>query len=178
MCILMAALLFPIGFIASFAGYLLHTRLHYANRCGRRERLSPGMEAIATLVIFFGYAGWGLMLATDPVPLDVGILAAVLGGFVGAAGIVLFLLAIYALHGFRGEKGLMKTGVYARSRHPMYFGIILIHLGFPVLFGSALTLLSAVLWIPQILLWARWEEEELEERFGDDYRAYRKKTLI
>ncbi len=178
MCVMMTMSLFLIGFIASFAGYLLHTALHYAIHCGRKEWLTPGIEAIATMVIFCGYAGWGLMLATDPYHLEVGALTALIGGIFGAAGIVLFLLAIYALHGFKGEKGLINSGVYARFHHPMYLGIILMHLGFPLLFGSGSTLLSAALWIPQILFWERWEEEELEERFGDEYRVYRKKTIL
>jgi protein-S-isoprenylcysteine O-methyltransferase Ste14 len=173
----METLLFLAGFCAAFAGYLLHTILHYAMRQGSLERLSAGKEAVATAIIFCGYSGWGLMLFTDPLRLEMPGPVAALGGITGAAGVLLFLLAVSGLHGFEGEKGLMTTGVYARLRHPMYLGIILMHLGFPVLLGSGLTLLSAALWVPQVVFWGKWEDEELECRFGDAYRAYREKTL-
>jgi protein-S-isoprenylcysteine O-methyltransferase Ste14 len=174
----METLLFLLGFCAAFAGYLLHTALHYAHHRHPYESLSRGMEAVATAVIFIGYAGWGLMLFTDPAPLEIPAAMTVLGGVVGIAGVVLFLLAIYGLHGFRGEQGLVTTGVYGRFRHPMYLGIILMHIGFPVLFGSGFTLLSAGLWVPQVLIWGNWEDEELEEQFGDAYRDYKKKTIL
>jgi protein-S-isoprenylcysteine O-methyltransferase Ste14 len=174
----METLLFLVGFCLAFAGYLLHTTLHYIHRRNPRESLSRWMEAASTAIIFFGYAGWGLMLFTDPVPLEIPAVIAVLGGVAGIAGVVLFLLAIYGLHGFEGKTGLVTTGVYAKFRHPMYLGIILMHLGFPALFGSGLTLLSAVIWVPQVLIWGKWEDEELEEQFGDAYRDYKKKTIL
>jgi protein-S-isoprenylcysteine O-methyltransferase Ste14 len=174
----MEILFFLIGFCAAFAGYLLHTILHYLRHCGYRDKFSFRMEALFTIIIFCGYAGWGLMLATDPVPLKLPGTIVILGGIMGIAGSILFFLAIHGLHGFKGEKGLVTTGVYANMRHPMYIGIIFMHLGFPLLFGSAITLLSTLIWVPQILFWGKWEDEELEERFGDVYKDYRKKTLF
>jgi protein-S-isoprenylcysteine O-methyltransferase Ste14 len=117
------------------------------------------------------------MLATDPVPLPLPAAAAIAaGGICGGAGIALFLAAAIAKHGFGEEEHLRTTGVYARLRHPMYTGIILMHLGLPVLTAGALTLLSAALWIPLILLWGHWEEVRLEDRFGDEYRTYKART--
>jgi protein-S-isoprenylcysteine O-methyltransferase Ste14 len=174
----MADLLFVAGFLATFTGYLVHTALHYAAHKGRTEKLSRGAEALATIIIFIGYAGFGLMLATDPVTLGGSGQVAIFGGMLGIAGVVLFGAAVRSKHGFQETGGLVTTGVYSRLRHPMYLGILLMHLGFPLVTDSALTLLSAALWAPQILLWKHWEDEELEERFGETYREYRRQTFF
>ena len=60
----------------------------------------------------------------------------------------------------------------------MYFGIILMHVGFPVGLNKLFTLVSAVIWIPQIFVWKYWEEKLLEKRFGKEYQKYKKKTIF
>jgi len=72
-------------------------------------------------------------------------------------------------------KKLVLKGPYRHVRTPMILGV------FIVLFGEALTLLSK-----NILLWAGvfliintiyfiiYEEPDLEEKFGEDYRQYKK----
>lgn len=174
----MADLLFVAGFLAAFTGYCVHTALHYRTHRGLTGHLSRGAGTVATMIIGVGYAGFGLMLFTDPVPLGVPLPAAVGGGLIGIAGMVIFGIAVAAKHGFEGSEELVTTGIFARLRHPMYLGILLIHLGLPFLTGSALTLLSAALWAPQVLFWRRWEDEELEKRFGERYLAYEKQTLF
>ena len=174
----MGDLLFPAGFLATFTGYSVHTALHYAAHRGRTERLSRGADALATMILFIGYAGFGLMLATDPVTLGRSGMIAIFGGIVGISGVALFGAAVRSKRGFEETADLVTTGIYSRLRHPMYLGILLIHIGFPLLTDSALSLLSAGLWAPQILLWKRWEDEELGERFGEKYREYRRKTFF
>jgi protein-S-isoprenylcysteine O-methyltransferase Ste14 len=174
----MADLLFIAGFLATFTGYFVHTALHYSAHRKQTERLSRWADVLATGIIFVGYAGFGLMLATDPVTLGVSGPIALFGGLVGFAGVALFIAAVRSIHGFEETDELVTTGVYARVRHPMYLGILLLHLGFPILFNSALTLLSAAIWAPQILLWKRWEDEDLEKRFGEAYREYKRRTFF
>lgn len=118
------------------------------------------------------------MLFTDPVKIGGGVPIAILGGILGITGVALFGAAVRSKQGFQETTGLVTTGVYSRLRHPMYLGILLIHLGFPLLTDSALSIFSAVLWAPQILLWKHWEDEELEERFGETYRGYRRQTFF
>jgi len=60
----------------------------------------------------------------------------------------------------------------------MYLGIIFIHVGLPLFFGSMITLLSALIWIPMIILWKHWEEKHLEKKFGEEYLIYKKTTLF
>lgn len=76
------------------------------------------------------------------------------------------------------ERGhtLETGGVYARVRHPGYAGAWLANLGIILAFGSAATLPLAV--AMALVQWRRVtiEEQALEQRFGDEYRAYRART--
>jgi protein-S-isoprenylcysteine O-methyltransferase Ste14 len=70
-------------------------------------------------------------------------------------------------------ESIVATGPYAFSRHPMYFGWWLIHLGVGLLRGSgwiAATLPSAVLL--EHFGGSMVEERELQHRFGAEYARY------
>ncbi len=68
---------------------------------------------------------------------------------------------------------LVTTGPYALTRHPLYLGWWLIHLGVGVFRGSAWVLATLPVAIlaehPSVLA----EEADLTRRFGNDYDAYR-----
>jgi protein-S-isoprenylcysteine O-methyltransferase Ste14 len=169
--------LFLGGFLLTLAGYGVHTLAHLREYRRGGAAISRWEDRLVGFAVFAGYCGWGVMLATDPVPLPLPAIAAIAaGGICGGAGIALLIIAAITKHGFGEQESLQTTGVYARIRHPMYTGIILMHLGIPVLTAGALTLLSAALWIPPILLWGHWEEVRLEGRFGDEYRTYKAGT--
>lgn len=69
-------------------------------------------------------------------------------------------------------QSLVTTGPYARSRHPMYVGWWLIHLGFGVLRGSAWTLVTLPLAIVAEHRGVRAEERVLVETFGPQFVSY------
>lgn len=80
----------------------------------------------------------------------------------------------HAAEGFDLERPqtLVTTGPYALSRHPMYVGWWLIHLGFGVLRGSAwvlVTMPSAVLAEHSAVL---AEERMLAQAFGPQFQSY------
>ena len=69
----------------------------------------------------------------------------------------------------------MVSGPYRYTRNPFAIGGLLMGLGIGLWLGSPLTLvyvlLGAMLWNGR----ARpWEEADLERRFGDPYRHYRR----
>lgn len=70
-------------------------------------------------------------------------------------------------------ESIVATGPYAVSRHPMYFGWWLIHLGVGLLRGSAWV---AVTLPPAVLVehfgGSMVEERELAHRFGAEYDRY------
>jgi protein-S-isoprenylcysteine O-methyltransferase Ste14 len=71
---------------------------------------------------------------------------------------------------------LRTDGIYALARHPSYLGIILLDIGFAGIFRSAvaLLLLPMVFWMFKRRMDV--EESLLVDGFGDEYRAYMKRT--
>ena len=72
---------------------------------------------------------------------------------------------------------LVLAGPQRYVRHPLYFGVIIIVLGFALLSTYAFVLIATVI----ILLWFRFvmipfEERELCALFGDQYRKYMHET--
>ena len=81
------------------------------------------------------------------------------------------------------EKRLSRTeplvieGPYRYVRHPLYFGVVVIVIGWWLLLDYSFLLVSAIL----LLLWfnfvvARFEEEELRAMFGERYEEYAKEV--
>jgi protein-S-isoprenylcysteine O-methyltransferase Ste14 len=71
---------------------------------------------------------------------------------------------------------LVTTGIYRIIRHPSYVGLLLTALGWALAFRSGVGLLLFALLIPPLLSRIRSEERLLETQFGDEYRAYVKRT--
>jgi protein-S-isoprenylcysteine O-methyltransferase Ste14 len=76
----------------------------------------------------------------------------------------------------RADHALTETGFYAQVRHPSYLGILLLDVGFALVFRSVI----AVLVLP-VVFWMfkrRMDVEEafLVDRFGDEYGRYMAKT--
>ena len=69
---------------------------------------------------------------------------------------------------------LVVDGIYGRTRNPLYFGSTLVYLGLSVAAGSlwAIVLSVPLLWVINVGVIAR-EEQYLERKFADAYRAYR-----
>ncbi|SDX11838.1 Protein-S-isoprenylcysteine O-methyltransferase Ste14 [Arthrobacter sp. cf158] len=69
-------------------------------------------------------------------------------------------------------EGLVTSGPYALSRHPMYLGWWLIHAGVAVNRGSAWAVVTLPAGMLVEHLGALWEEAALRERFGQSYADY------
>lgn len=76
----------------------------------------------------------------------------------------------------RHEQRLVTTGLHARMRHPLYFGHLCTMLGWLAL-AQTRAVLGLVLWgVATGALMIRTEEAELERRFGETFREYRKRV--
>jgi protein-S-isoprenylcysteine O-methyltransferase Ste14 len=80
-------------------------------------------------------------------------------------------------HGKVSASRLVTSGMYARCRNPMYVGNILLVAGFLLLFGRWV---AGVAGMAFCLLFYRaivaCEERFLEEKFGDEFDAYRQRV--
>ena len=79
-----------------------------------------------------------------------------------------------AIHPGRSAAALVKTGVFGRSRNPIYLSFIFFMAGFGLATANPWTILLA----PLLLLYVqeriiKREETYLTQRFGPDYIAYR-----
>jgi len=171
--------IFIICFILVLISYLFHTVSHYLEYRGNKLSPRKSLHSVFESMIFIGYISWGLMMVNDPVKINISSsLALTIGLVIGVPGLAILISSIIAKHGFSDADHLVTGGIYKRLRNPMYFGIILVHLGFPIASKSLITLISAVIWIPLILAWRFWEEKELEKRFGQKYLDYKKRTIF
>ena len=68
---------------------------------------------------------------------------------------------------------LIKTGVFAYTRNPIYLSLVLFHLSMFLVFDNVMYLLSAVgqtIWIHNYII--KFEEEYLLGKFTDEYQRY------
>lgn len=73
-------------------------------------------------------------------------------------------------------KALVTSGIYSRIRNPIYaFGAMWIA-GLILAVGKPLWLVVLLLLIPMQMARAKREARVLEEKFGEDYREYRRRT--
>jgi protein-S-isoprenylcysteine O-methyltransferase Ste14 len=76
----------------------------------------------------------------------------------------------------RQDHQLITHGAYRLCRHPIYFGVLLVAIGLPLLIGSLPGMLIMFCLVPVVLNRIRLEERLLTEQFGDAYRTYSETT--
>ena len=112
------------------------------------------------------------------------------GVIVSASGLAIALGSIYQLykegHGLpwgdvtppSQSTQLVTTGLYAYTRNPMVLGYAIYINGWGWLFQSLSTaLILPAIFLTLLYIWlANYEEPKLEERFGEAYTDYKKRT--
>lgn len=89
-------------------------------------------------------------------------------------GIILIILGWRYIYGARGT--LVRAGIYRYVRHPQYLGILILTLGFLI---QWITIPTAIMWPTLAFLYyrlAKKEEEEMEKKFGERYREYKRRV--
>ena len=102
----------------------------------------------------------------------------VLCGIALAFAILFVIRAHNALFSDKDEppSHLVTDGILNQVRNPMYLGILLLHLAFILL---TMSLIGLGAWIVVVIIYdklASYEEEVLEELFGEEYRDYKSRT--
>jgi protein-S-isoprenylcysteine O-methyltransferase Ste14 len=153
----------------------------------RRSARGAGERApVAANLVAFGL--FLISLFVDPTGLrdSSALTLAAFGALVSIAGAVLVLRSRAALGAAWSlvpnadqSTGLITSGPYARVRHPIYSGLVLVALGQALAFGSRAAVLVVLLAMLPTFAWrARAEEKLLSRTFGDPYALYRARTRI
>jgi protein-S-isoprenylcysteine O-methyltransferase Ste14 len=78
---------------------------------------------------------------------------------------------------FEESSALVTSGVYRISRHPMYFGFVLILVGVAVMLGSLMPFLVISIFAVLIdTVFIRVEERMLEDKFGRAWLDYKRQV--
>ncbi len=143
-----------------------------------------GLGTPGTIWIFYpGLTHLDELIGVDALPLK---------PFFLIAGIVLLLPGLYLLgitnkslralgsgaNAFRLTKRIVEGGIYKYTRNPMSLGYYLFSLSLGFISGSTLLTLGVLLGlVPAHIFFLKYFEElELELRFGESYKEYKKNT--
>lgn len=154
----------------------------------RRKKVGPGVEQSMTqkiimfLAIFSSLAilvfcAFDHRFAWSPVPSSI----SVLGDVLVALGLLINLI-VFRENSFGGStieivegQKVISTGPYARIRHPMYMGVLVMILGIPLALGSWWGLAILAITTP-VLMVRILDEEKLLSNDLPGYRAYTQKV--
>ncbi len=94
------------------------------------------------------------------------------GGFVMLIGLIIMGRGWKQIHKADGQ--LVTTGIYARIRHPQYFGLFLITVGMLIQWPTLITLLMWPILTYAYYRLALREEREVSGKFREEYGEYKK----
>ncbi len=92
------------------------------------------------------------------------------------AGFWLLASAWRVLYEAQRAHRLATTGAYARVRHPQYVGFVLIMIGFLLQWPTLVTLVMFPILVFMYARLATREEADMIALFGDEYRAYARRS--
>lgn len=177
-------------------GTFLFRRIHKAGKDDRFDDLKPSFFRFLNVwtiqglwVSFTAAAAWVAMASANQAALDV---FAVVGFLVWVAGFVIEVVADAQKSRFNADpanKGkFIQSGLWSRSRHPNYFGEIVLWVGVAVI---ALPILQGWQWVALVspvfvtVLLTRVSgipllEQKADKKWGGqpDYEEYKKKTPV
>jgi len=149
---------------------------------GRREgksRLGIILQSVSFFIVGFGGARPTLPLLSPAALAGAAAVLLLMGGC-----LFLFAMSSSALGKnwsfearMRDDHQLIRTGPYARVRHPIYLGMLLFLFGLAAAMGHWVQLLVALpffLWGTSIR--TKLEDQLLESQFGQEFRDYAKGT--
>lgn len=96
---------------------------------------------------------------------------------IGLAGVILSRYTLGQSFSIAAKaRALVTSGIYSRIRNPIYISGVILLIGIAVMLGRPELLAILVILIPMQVYRARREAAVLEEKFGDAYREYRRRT--
>ncbi len=135
------------------------------------------MVALVAAVGMWWLAGATSALAFDfPGRLPLALLVAACGLTVDVSALLAFRRARTTVDPLRPHKTatLVTTGIYRRTRNPMYLGLALLLAAYAVHLGAPLAVLGPIAFVAYITRFQIAPEERmLAQKFGEDYAHYR-----
>ena len=154
----------------------------------RRKKMGPGEEqsttqkiimslAVLSTLALLVFCAFDHRFAWSPVPPSV----SVFGDVLVALGLLIDLF-VFRENSYGGstieiveDQKVISTGLYARVRHPMYVGVLVMLIGVPLALGSWWGLAILVLTIP-VLVVRILDEEKLLKKDLPGYEDYTQKV--
>ncbi len=144
--------------------------------------LGPAVRFPPPLPFVIGFGVGALLERVRPFPLRVpesaplvwfGLLLMAAGATLVLTGMLTFRRHRTAIYPNKPARSLVTTGIYARTRNPMYLGLTTAYVGGVLATGLlwSLLLLPLVLSVIVTLVISR-EEQHLMERFPDEFMEY------
>lgn len=141
-------------------------------------KIQPPLLALIHIVVAFGLT-WltPFPWVVSPLLQNIGFLLVILGFLVGLGAMIAFRRAGTTFNQASTKARLITSGIYRFTRNPVYLGFLLMLIGIPLDAGSYWGMLLAPI---MVILFNRLviqpEEENLLDKFGEEYRSYRAKV--
>jgi len=182
------AWVFIVVFCASTNAIGVYLTLKDPALLARRKKVAPSREqsmkqniiisiAILSTLSLLVFCAFDHRFAWSPVPPTLSALGDVLVALGLLINLIVFRENSYggsSIQTFEGQK-VISTGLYARVRHPMYVGVVIMVAGIPLALGSWWGLLILALTIP-VLMMRILDEEKLLEKDLRGYKEYEQKV--
>jgi protein-S-isoprenylcysteine O-methyltransferase Ste14 len=136
----------------------------------RIRQVSAGIVLVVLGWLAITYSDqYGLVLARSPV-LDM------LSASLLLVGVVVRVMAFKEIRCTYRIKNLVRSGIYSKTRNPVYLAFMLITAGIALLSRGLLALAWALVSVAVLYYLAKKEENDLEKTFGDEYMKYKKRV--
>ena len=142
-------------------------------------KIPPPAVALITAGLMWLAARWLPLGFAFPAQTAIAILLALLGAATAIAGVLQFSRARTTVNPMRVEaaSSLVTHGVFARTRNPMYLGLLLVLAAWSIHLASV----AAVFVLPIFVVYINRfqigpEERAMHKLFGESYRHYTNRT--
>ena len=135
----------------------------------------PPVILLVLLLAQFALHKWLPVFSLVPTPWNyVGIVFIALGVSVVVLPATSFSRAGTTVIPFNESSALVTSGLFRVTRNPMYVGMVSVLVGVAVLLGTLTPFVAPLLFVPTLNARViQHEEVMLEEKFGDEYTAYK-----
>lgn len=174
-------------FLTRYGYWIITERKAEINKPKRTMTLSWKFILRKSAFLFIDFLILLQFLGLELLPLEESVhFLQALGSLVSGVGLVICLWARKVLgdnwtyaseYQIKPRHELVKNGIYAYLRHPIYFGSVLMLVGAEMVAGSLLFILFFGLFIVFYFRCKR-EEHMLEAHFGEEFRQYKKQSKM